>query len=63
MSYDVTIFGIHLTLKPIAFTLPIGNGWDIYWYGIIIALGFMLAIIYGIKNASRFNVNVDRMLV
>lgn len=62
MSYDVTIFGIHLTLKPVAFTLPIGNGWDIYWYGIIIALGFMLAIIYGIKNASRFNVNVDRML-
>lgn len=62
MSYDVTIFGIHLTLKPIAFTLPIGKGWDIYWYGIIIALGFMLAIIYGIKNASRFNVNVDRML-
>ncbi len=62
MSYDVIIFGIHLTLKPIAFTLPIGNGWDIYWYGIIIALGFMLAIIYGIKNADRFGVNVDKML-
>lgn len=62
MSYDVTIFGIHLTLNPIAFTLPIGNGWDIYWYGIIIALGFMLAIIYGIKNASRFNVDTDKML-
>ena len=62
MSYDVTIFGLHLTLKPIAFTLPIGGGWDIYWYGIIIALGFTLAIIYGIKNAPSFNVNVDRML-
>lgn len=62
MSYDVIIFGIHLTLKPIAFTLPIGNGWDIYWYGIIIAIGFMLAIIYGIKNADRFGVNVDKML-
>ena len=62
MSYDVTIFGLHLTLKPIAFTLPIGGGWDIYWYGIINALGFTLAIIYGIKNAPRFNVNVDRML-
>lgn len=62
MSYDVTIFGIHLTLNPIAFTIPIGSGWDIYWYGIIIALGFMLAIIYGMKNASRFNVDTDRML-
>ena len=62
MSYDVTIFGIHLTLNPIAFTLPFGNGWDIYWYGIIIALGFMLAIIYGMKNARRFNVDTDKML-
>ncbi len=62
MSYDVTIFGIHLTLNPIAFTIPIGSGWDIYWYGIIIALGFMLAIIYGMKNAPRFNVDTDKML-
>ncbi len=62
MKYDVTIFGIDITLNPVAFTLPIGNGWDIYWYGIIIALGFMLAIIYGIKNAERFGVNTDKML-
>lgn len=62
MIYDVTIFGIHLKLNPIAFTLPIGNGWDIYWYGIIIATGFMLAIFYGIKTASRYNINADRML-
>lgn len=62
MNYDVTIFGIHLSLNPIAFTIPIGNGWDVYWYGIIIAVGFMLAIIYGVKNAERFGVNVDRML-
>lgn len=62
MTYDVTIFGVHLTLNPIAFTLPIGNGWPIYWYGIIIAFGFLLAIIYGIKNAARFNVDTDKML-
>jgi len=62
MGYDVTIFGLHLKLNPVAFTLPIGNGWDIYWYGIIIALGFMLAIIYGIKNAERFGINTDKML-
>ncbi len=62
MSYNVTIFGINIPLNPIAFTLPIGSGWDIYWYGIIIAFGFMLAIIYGMKNAKRFNVNADKML-
>ena len=63
MTYDVIIFGIHLTLKPVAFTLPIGaNGWNIYWYGIIIALGFTLAIVYGMRNAERLGLNKDRMI-
>ncbi len=60
--YNVTLFGIHLKLKPIAFTLPFGSGWSIYWYGIIIATGFMLALIYAYKNADRFNLNLDRAL-
>ena len=60
---EVTIFGIHLTVHPVAFSLPIGkNGWDIYWYGIIIATGFLLAIIYGSFNAKRFNLNFDKLL-
>lgn len=60
---DVTIFGLELTLKPIAFTISIGSfNWDVYWYGIIIALGFMLALIYGYTNAKRFGIDVDRML-
>ena len=63
MNYNVTIFGIHLKLSPIAFTIPIGKGhWDIYWYGIIIATGFLLALIYGLKNAGRYKLNPDRML-
>lgn len=62
MSYDVTIFGIDITLKPVAFTLPFGKGWDIYWYGIIIAFGFLLALIYAYKNYKRFNLDIDRVL-
>ena len=61
-SYDVSIFGIDLTLKPIAFTLPFGNGWDVYWYGIIIATGFLLALIYAYFNYKRFGLNLDRAL-
>lgn len=62
-TYNVTLFGIHLKIHPIAFTLPIGkNGWDIYWYGIIIASGFLLAVLYAAKNAKRFNINFDRLL-
>lgn len=63
MTYNVTIFGIHLTLNPIAFSIPLGTGkWDIYWYGIIIAAGFLSALIFALKNATRFNLNSDRML-
>lgn len=62
-TYNVTIFGIHLTIHPVAFTLPIGrNGWNIYWYGIIIATGFLLAVLYGAKNAKRLNINFDKLL-
>ncbi len=59
---EVIIFGIKLTLNPIAFTIPIGKGWNVYWYGIIIALGFFLAVIYATRNAKRFNLNTDKML-
>jgi len=60
---EVTIFGLHLTLNQIAFSINLGNfHWDVYWYGILIALGFMLALIYGYRNAKRFNINLDRML-
>lgn len=64
MTYDVEIFGLHLTINPIAFTLPIGkNGWDVYWYGIIIATGFLLAVVYAlIYNEKRFGINTDKML-
>lgn len=62
-TFNVTIFGIHLTINRIAFTLPIGkNGWNIYWYGIIIAAGFLLAVLYGAKNAKRFDINFDKLL-
>ena len=46
MSYNVTLFGLKFTLSPVAFTIPLGSKhWDIYWYGIIIAAGFLLALI------------------
>ena len=62
MTYDVTIFGIDITLNPVAFTLPIGEGWKIYWYGILIALGVLGAFIYAHFNYKRFNLDMDRAL-
>ncbi len=62
MTYDVTIFGLDFTINPVAFTVPIGSGWSVYWYGIIIALGFLSAIIYGYLMAKKVDINIDRMI-
>ena len=62
MENVITIFGITLTINPVAFTIPIGAGWPIYWYGILIGAGCLLALIYGMVYASRFDIDKDRML-
>ncbi len=59
--YNVTIFGIDLKFDSVAFTLPIGGGWNIYWYGICIALAFLAAVIYGFTRAHKFDINADRL--
>ena len=37
-------------------------GFTIYWYGVIIALGLILAIIYATYNSKRLGVNPDKLL-
>ena len=41
--------GITVDPNPVAFTV---FGKDIYWYGIIIALGFLLAVICGLARST-----------
>ena len=59
MAQKYIFFGLEFDFDNIAFT--IGN-FSVYWYGIIIAVGFGLALIYGMKNAKRFQIDVDRMI-
>lgn len=60
-AYDVDIFGIELDFDSVAFTLPFGDGWKIYWYGICIALAFLAAVTYGFLKAKKFDINPDRL--
>ena len=48
--------GLEFELNRVAFSLL---GRDIYWYGIIIAFGFLLAVIYGLWRAPRFSLDPD----
>ena len=58
----IKIFGLKLNLDRVAFTIPIGNGYDIYWYAIIIAAGLLLAMLYGFKRAPKFGIDTDKMI-
>ena len=37
-------------------------GFNIYWYGIIIALGMSLAVVYAFFNAKKFGVDRNKMI-
>ncbi len=37
-------------------------GLSIYWYGVLIALGLVLAVIYGSYNSKRLGINPDKLL-
>lgn len=48
--------GLNFTINRVAFS--IGN-WSVYWYGLIIVTGLLLALLYGMKRARSFGVTVD----
>ena len=62
MEHTITIFGLTLHIDRVAFTIPIGDGFDVYWYGILIALGFVLALVYAFRRAPAFGIDKNRMM-
>ena len=49
-------------LNPIAFTIPIGSGIEVRWYGIIITLGIILAFTYCSYRAKQEGILFDDVL-
>ena len=48
--------GLEFELNRVAFSV---FGHNIYWYGVIIAMGFLLAVAYGLWRAPRFSMDPD----
>ena len=46
---------------PRGFTIP-GTDFTIYFYGVIIALGLILAVMYGLKRSRQFGIKQDDIL-
>lgn len=51
--------GLEFELNRVAFNL---FGKDVYWYGVIIAVGFILAVLYGCRRAAPFGVDQDKVI-
>lgn len=51
--------GIEINPSRVAFSV---FGKEIYWYGLIIAIGFTLAVIYGMRRAKQFGLTDDHIL-
>ena len=61
MEYNVSFpgLGLDFTISPIAFSV---GSYPIYWYGIIIASGLLLAVLYAWRSAPRFNVDFNKLV-
>ena len=43
-------------------SLDVFGSFSIKWYGLLIAVGFMLAILYGLKRSEEFGIDPDAMI-
>lgn len=51
--------GLELSVNRVAFKII---GMPIYWYGIIIATGFLLAVLLGMRNSKKVGIEPDNIL-
>ena len=51
--------GLEFHLNRVAFHI---GSWPVYWYGIIIAAGFLLAVLYCCHAAKRFGIKQDDII-
>lgn len=51
--------GLRFTVNEVAFSI---GSYDIRWYGIIIAVGFLLAMIYAFRSVKKMNIDLDKLI-
>ena len=61
MYGTISFPGLGLSFNPSRVAFSIGSK-PIYWYGIIIAAGFLLAVYYAMKRADQFGLTQDNII-
>lgn len=61
MEYNVSFpgLGLDFNISPIAFSI---GDYPVYWYGIIIASGLLLAVLYAYVSSKRYNVDGSKLI-
>lgn len=56
--YNVQFPGLNMSfnINPVAFAI---GGFNVYWYGIIIGAGFMLALVFALRVLKSFGIKTD----
>jgi phosphatidylglycerol---prolipoprotein diacylglyceryl transferase len=50
-----------IQIDPVAFTIPIGDGFPIYWYGIIVTLGIAIGAVWAGREIQRRGQSADEL--
>ena len=61
MLDKITFPNLGFSLNPSSTAFSVG-GFEIKWYGVIIALGFLLAVLYAMKRSREFGLTQDNIL-
>ena len=51
--------GLSFEISRVAFTI---GGVNIYWYGVVIAVGLVLAMIFAMRHCTEFGIDGDSMV-
>lgn len=61
MKHVVEFPGLGLKFNVNEVAIPITENYSIRWYGVIIAVGFLLAVIYAWRSTKKMNIDPDRL--
>lgn len=51
-----------IKIDPIAFTIPIGDGFPIYWYGILVTIGIAVGAFWAVREIEKRGQSADELL-
>lgn len=62
MEHIVEFPGLGINVKVNEVALTLTESYSIRWYGVIIALGYLLAVLYAWRSSKKMNISMDKLI-